>query len=187
MNWYAYAGNNPVTGADPSGEEVYAPWDSRSTWYHVFTNDENAWSGFGEGQKIVSDLVNPFGDPYADGGWYDLCDPVVGASRAMATIGVAAGGLAVGITAVEAVAARVAASGGLAAAVKELTNGQIRLDLFRAGHPVGADIMEETGMPRATAGQLYAKGEIIPHVNIGAYHVIINSYNWYNPLKWFVK
>ena len=31
------------------------------------------------------------------------------------------------------------------------------------------------------------KGEHIPHFNLGKYHVLVNSYNWYKPWNWLVK
>jgi len=94
VNWYVYGESNPLLFVGPEGEQIYAPWNPESTWYHVFTNDEGVWSAFPQGAAAVADFANPFGDPYADAGVYNPCESWVGGSHVMAGIGLAAGGAA---------------------------------------------------------------------------------------------
>ncbi len=102
VNWYAYADNNPLTGIDPEGQQIYAPWNPESTWYHVFSNDEGAWSEFPKGAAAAADFAYPFGDPFAARGVYNPCEQWVPGTRIMTGIAIAAAGSAAAIAGAEA-------------------------------------------------------------------------------------
>jgi RHS repeat-associated protein len=157
MNWYAYAGNNPLVWVDPTGEDVYAPWDSRSTWYHVFTRDP--WSEFPRGAAVVADAFNPLGDWYADAGVYQRCDPIMAASRGMADMSVAAlAEIPTGL-ALEAAAPTVGrALAGLGAKLKQLIP-EVRYPLKSAG---GIELRWNGGNFRAGWHKLPTKGRFRP-------------------------
>jgi len=88
MNWYGYAGGNPVVWIDPTGLD-----DSTSFWHYVFY-DPCSWSLAKQGAAAWVDGLIPFVDPLA--GYYDSSNPYLQASRSMGgatrDIMIAAGG-----------------------------------------------------------------------------------------------
>jgi RHS repeat-associated protein len=76
MNWYAYAGNNPVVWIDPEGLH-----QTESMWHNLGHWDCTWVPGLKQGGAILADTVNVLGNPYMDAGAYDPTDPYIGAAR----------------------------------------------------------------------------------------------------------
>jgi RHS repeat-associated protein len=81
---------------------------------------------------------------------------------------------------------------GISGAIGAATGGIARTGLAQRflrveDHPISPAKTRPTGMSKRVAGRLHQDQVPQAHINIGPWHVIINRYNWFNPLRWFVK
>lgn len=98
VNWYAYAGNNPVVGIDPDGLDLTIPGLSGQAFL-VFDEGSGAQLGMSAGATL-SGLAAGATLGLWQPDWTDPCDPYAGFSKGMGTMSgaalVAAGGVAAG-------------------------------------------------------------------------------------------
>jgi RHS repeat-associated protein len=134
INWYAYVGNNPITGIDPEGLH-----ETDSMWHNLGHLNCTWVPGLKQGAKIVADKINPFGAPYYDAGMYDTRDPLINAAQTSAGVGVAAAATAGALAGAQAlgVEVNIMSKGNVFKVISKTLKRGIRSDKAHHGKPWG--------------------------------------------------
>jgi RHS repeat-associated protein len=93
INHYAYADNKPINEVDPLGLWGIAFGNnSGSSYFNLGIGNPSLYfspsslSDAGQGAEAFADGINPFGNPFANNGYYDPCDSALQDSRHIGTV-----------------------------------------------------------------------------------------------------